>query len=304
MTGRGVVRAAWLGPALGILLHGCVVGGKPTVELGGEAQPLVRPHVTTLLPPGGAVGGWSSDGEIREFAGRKIFDFIDGAAEVHLTYNFITVATADYLNEKDRYMTVSIYQLADPADAYGLNSYYSPVQGRPVDVGYDGKVRTGSCRYWKGPYFVAVEGDPLAELDGAAEAFGQWVAERIPDSCPPPEMVSLLPEGGRKTQPPIFLHKPLILSGLTFQAVLVDPASLKLNERTDMVAADYEGGFALSITRYPEADAARQAAEVYGPLLSRGAMLAQQRGCYLVATTSASNPAHTVFAEALNRLKP
>jgi len=304
MTGREAVLAVGVGLLLSILLLGCTTPEKPTVELAPKPQPQAVLDITSLLPPGGAVAGWSRDGEIREFPGRKVFDFIDGAAEVHLTYNFITVATADYVNEKDQYVTVSIYQLATPADAYGLNSYYSPVQGHPVNVGRDGKVRTGTCRYWRGPYFVAVEGDPLAELDAAAEAFAQWVAERVPDTSAPPEMVALLPVGGRKTQPPIFLHKPLILSGLTFQAVLIDPASLKLDEKTDMVAAEYEGGFALSITRYRDEDSARQAAEVYSPLLSRRALLVEVRGRYLVATTSACDAARGACEEALNRLKP
>jgi hypothetical protein len=311
MTGREVLRAVCVGLAPGILVLGCAAPEKPTVELAPKPRPQARHEaeqrpelkIASLLPPGGAVPGWSMDGEIREFPGRTVFDFIDGEAEVHLTYNFITVATADYVNDRKQYLTVSVYQLATPADAYGLNSYYSPLQGRPVDVGCDGKLRIGACRYWKGPYFVAVEANPLPELDAPAEAFGQWVAQRIPHQSAPPEMVALLPEAGRKTQPPIFLHKPLILSGLTFQAVLVDPPSLKLDEETDMVAAEYEGGFALSITRYPDEESARQAAEVYGPFVDRGAMLAEELGRYLVASTSASDSARATFEEALSRLK-
>jgi hypothetical protein len=315
MTGREVLRAVCVGLALGIPVPGCVAPAKPTVELAPKPQPQARAQVrqqpeqrpelkiASLLPPGGAVTGWSMDGEMREFPGRDIFNFIDGEAEVHLTYDFVTVATADYINDRKQYITVSVYQLSTPADAYGLNSYYSPLQGRPVDVGNDGKLRIGACRFWKGHYYVAVEANPVPELNAAAEAFGQWVAQRIPDRGAPPAMVALLPETGRKTEPPIFLHKPLILSGLTFQAVLVDPASLKLDERTDMVAAEYEGGFALSITRYPDEASARQAAEVYGPFLDRGAMLAEEMGPYLVASTSASDAARATFEEALNRLK-
>jgi len=243
------------------------------------------------------------EGEVREYPGRKLFDFIDGAGEVHMTYNFLTAVTADYVNDQDQYMTVSSFQVASAADAYGLNSYYSPTRGKPVEVGNDGKLLLGTCRFWKGPYYVSVEGDPVGELDAVAEGFARLVAGKIPEGGSPPALLDMLPEEGQSTNPVIFLHRPLILSGLSFQAVAVGPGALGLNEQTDMVVAYYEDRFALSVTRYPEAESARRAAQGYAEAVASGALLAEAVGPYLVATTSAKDAARSAFEEAVSRAR-
>ncbi len=282
--------------AVGILAGGCATGGESSVvEL--SAQPPLP--ITALVPPSETVPGWEMDGGGREYPGRELFNFIDGAGEVHMTYNFVTAATADYVNDKDQFISVSIFQVATSQDAYGLNSYYSPSRGRPVEVGHNGKVRRGTCLCWKGPYYVAGEGDPAAELDPVAEALARWVAERIPEEGSPPDLLALLPTEGRKTDPPVFLHKPLILSGLSFQAVVVEPDALGLDERCDMVVASYEGRFALSVTRYPEEASAQSGLEAYGD----ASVLVTRVGRYLVATTSASGRAPAVFENAVSRVK-
>ncbi len=287
---------------LGLCLAGCTLvagctsaAGPPAIELSPH-PPLA---ITALVPPSQVVPGWSMDEEVREYPGRKLFDFIDGAGEVHMTYNFVTAATADYVNEKDQYVTVSIFQVATSKDAYGLNSYYSPRRGRPVEVGQDGKNIRGNYLFWKGPYYVSVEGDHLPEPDPAKEAFARWVAGRIPEEGSPPDLLALLPREGCKTDPPVFLHKPLILSGLSFQAVAIEPDALGLNERCDMVVASYEGRFALSVTRYPEEASAQSALEAYGD----ASVLVTRVGRYLVATTSASEPARSAFEDAVSRVK-
>ena len=146
---------------------------------------------------------------------------------------------------------------------------------------------------------IQAEGDPAAELDPVAEALARWVAERIPEEGSPPDLLALLPTEGRRTDPPVFLHRPLILSGLTFQAVAVEPSTLGLDERCDMVVASYEGRFALSVTRYPEEASAQSAFEAYAD----ASVLVTRVGRYLVATTSASEAARSAFEEAVSRVK-
>ena len=279
-----------------LLTTGCASGGK-SLEV--ELSPPLPLSITALVPPSETVPGWSMDEEVREYRGRRLFDFINGAGEVHMTYNFVTAATADYVNDKDQYVTVSIFQVATPTDAYGLNSYYSPAQGQPVEVGHDGKTVLGNHLFWKGPYYVTVDGDYLPELGPAKEAFARWVAERVPEEGSPPDLLRLLPAEGRRTDPPVFLHKPLILSGLSFQAVAVEPDALGLNEKTDMVVAYYEGRFALSVTRYPEEASAQSALDAYAD----AGVLVARVGRYLVATTSASEAAQSAFEEAGSRVK-
>jgi len=279
---------------VGTAAAGCA-GGSSVVELS-PAPPF---PITALIPPSQTVPGWEMADPVREYPGRRLFDFIDGAGEVHMTYNFVTAATADYANDKDQFISVSVFRVATSQDAYGLNSYYSPSRGRPVDVGNDGKVRRGTCLCWKGSYYVAVEGDPTAKLDPVAEAFARWVTEQIPQEGSPPDLVALLPTEGRKTDPPVFLHQPLILSGLSFQAVAVEPSALGLNERCDMVVASYEGRFALSVTRYPDEASAQSGLGPYG----EGSVLATRVGRYLVATTSTSAAARSAFEDAASRVK-
>jgi len=291
------MRLTGLAGLVGCLLAVGCAGGQEV-----ELLSPTPPAVTALIPPSETVPGWRMDGEVREYPGRKLFDFIDGAGEIHMTYGFITVATADYVNDQEQYITVSVYRLDSPANAYGLNSYYSPRRGRAVGFGRDGKVLRGSCRFWKGPFYVEVQGDPLPALDPVAEALGRWVAERIPEPGSPPDLVKTLPETGRVTEPPVFLHQPIILAGLGFQAVAVGPKrfdTLGLGEDTDMVTAYYEGRFALSVTRYRDEESARSALGAY-----EGAPgLVAQVGPYLVATTSDSAEAQAAFAEAVKRVK-
>ena len=282
--------------AVGVLVASCAAPKGPSEASGPATAPS---PMIVLLPPAGAVAGWKMDGEAREYPGRKLFDLIDGAGEIHMTYSFVTAGSADYVNDQDQYVTVRVFQLGTSADAYGLNSFYSPARGKPVTVGHDGKLLLGTCQFWKGPYYVEVIGDPLAALDPVAEALARWVDHRIGEEGSPPDLVRMLPPDGRETDPAVFLHLPLILSSLNFQAVVVDPEALGLNETTSMVVAQYEGGFALSVTRYPDEESVQPARQAY----VNAEVYVADVGPYWVATTSGSAQAERVFKATLSRVR-
>ena len=85
-------------------------------------------------------------------------------AELFFVYNFEKLAVQEYQRGQEGPIIVEVYQVASPADAYGLFSFY--LTGEPMDLGAGGAVEPGRLiSLWQGPFYARVFAYGEAEQD-------------------------------------------------------------------------------------------------------------------------------------------
>jgi hypothetical protein len=192
------------------------------------------PAPEDLLPASGAVAGWERSGEAEVYVPEDLFDYMDGQAELFFVYNFEKLAVQEYQRGQEGPIIVEVYQVASPADAYGLFSFYAT--GQPMDLGAGGAVEPGRLiSFWQGRFYGRVFAYGEAEQESLS-ALARQVAAGMPEGGALPELVARLPQENLVPGSARFFHQKLSLDNLLW---LGEENILDLSEQTDAVLAAY-----------------------------------------------------------------
>ena len=207
-----------------------------------------------VLPGAGAIPGWTPAGDMRAFNRETIYDLVDGQADAYFAYGFEQVAVRDYNNAAGAVLSVEVWQVATPADAYGL--FTAGRSGAPVAVGSGGDSDPGRrLAFWQDRYFVRVRARQEVP-DADLSAFAKRVASALPAGGEIPVIVNRLPRDGLAERSEVFFHEESSIQG---ELWLGGKNLLGLGPRTNGVLARYTvgGGAArLLLVQYPNAPAA------------------------------------------------
>jgi len=155
--------------------------------------------------------GWRAADGGALYDRESIFSYIDGHAEVYLAYGMTGCLARRYDGpEGEAGIALDVFELASPADAYGVASYDR--DGEIVDIGHDGRFRYGWLSFWKGPFFVSVtaESESAAAREAVLE-LGRSVAALITADGAPPPLIGALPPNGLDASSVRYLHSQQIL---------------------------------------------------------------------------------------------
>jgi predicted small lipoprotein YifL len=212
------------------------------------------PALPAIFPSANVVGGWQPSGEVRTYNRDTIFDLVDGQADAFFAYGFEQVAVRGYQNAAGTTLRAEAWQLATPADAYGL--FTANRSGTPAAVGNGGDTDPGRrLAFWKNRYFVSATATtdiPDADLT----AFAQAIASALPSGGEPPAVVAKLPAAGLAERNFIFFHQELSIQDRLW---LGGENILGLSHDTGGVVAQYDLGGTpaqLLLVQYPDAKAA------------------------------------------------
>ena len=206
-----------------------------------------------VFPDADTVQHWTpSDVEI--FDRENIYDLVNGQAEAFFVYGFEQVAVRNYENADGAILSVEVWQLATPADAYGLFS--SGISGEPIAIGNEGDADPGRrLAFWQDRYYVHVRA--RQELpDASLRAFAGAVSMALPVGGERPTLVDQLPPDGLVERSDIFFHEELSIQN---QVWLGGENLLGLSPETDAILARYAVGGAVArllLVQYPDAEAA------------------------------------------------
>jgi hypothetical protein len=153
------------------------------------------PSATSLLPD---VPGWKKAGPADVYQPANLYEYIDGAAELYLSFGFEELAVQNYANNQKQEITVEVYLHRDAAHAFGIYSQEKPPQGPFQAVGAQGYGDALSFNFTGGPYyfklsFLGKSPDSAAQLKAVAAA----VAARIPPPAALPAVLKAFPKAGR-----------------------------------------------------------------------------------------------------------
>lgn len=201
--------------------------------------------------------GWTLVGDERTYDNQSIFELVNGQADAYFAYDFEQVNVQSYQNEAGVMVDREIWQVATPADAYGL--FTSNRAGDTVQIGNGGDADPGRrLAFWQDRYYVrlrARQDIPDEELRGFATA----AVDMLPTGGERPAVVSRLPANGLAPESVIYFHLETSIQGevwLGGENVL----NLYLGTQCVLARYDIDGAVArLLLVEYPDTETAHAA---------------------------------------------
>jgi Family of unknown function (DUF6599) len=153
------------------------------------------PEITGLVPK---LDAWSPTEAVRSYFPDDLFEYIDGAAESYLSYDFRELAVADFERTgTDATMTLEIYDMGTPVNAFGIFGAERYPDNAAVPVGELGYFEGEALNFLAGRFYVKMLAFGLGQgTEPFLREAGLKVASKIKPAGGLPTFVLAFPKEG------------------------------------------------------------------------------------------------------------
>ncbi|MBN2408202.1 MAG: hypothetical protein JXE07_00575 [Candidatus Aminicenantes bacterium] len=208
------------------------------------------------------VNGWKKVEPTATYDKTNLFDYIDGGAELYISYNFKKLLAVRYKGKGDEEIVIDIFDMGDSFNAFGVFSH-----GREREdglVGQGSEYGGGLLTFWKDRYYISVMAYPeTKEKKELVLEFGRKMAAAIPREGALPPVLELLPKENLVRDSIRYFHHYIWLNSHFFVS---NDNILQIDDETQAVLAKYrmEGMLLhLLLALYPEPERAKSAGESF-----------------------------------------
>ena len=223
---------------------------------GGLSMGKGTSDLALLLPD--TILGWKVRGEDARYGRDTLYDYIDGGAELYLSYGFKGVINRTYVKANQPDMVVDIFDMDASQNAYGVFSH--SMETVETTFGQGSQSSEGLVLFWKGQYYISIMAHPeTAESKKALIDLAKKIDCAIAEEGPLPALLTLLPQSGLVRESIRSFHHHAWLNSHYFVA---DQNILHIDDTTDAVLAKYGEGTKralLLLIQYPDHKAAHRA---------------------------------------------
>jgi len=233
-----------------------VVPAALAMVLCGGCGPRRRTMGTSPSFPDEA-NGWRSAGRTKTFGRDTVFEYMDGAGELYLAYDFRRVHVHEYARPDSARIVAEAYEMTTSEDAWGVFSH--DPEGDDVGIGQGNAYAAGLLRFWKGTWFFRILAErETPEAKAAVLAIARSLASPLAEG-PVPAILRQLPPDDLDAASVRYFHTQVSLNSVYY---LADDNILRLSPRTEAVLAAYRpksGKLLLLLVRYESREQAEGA---------------------------------------------
>ncbi len=236
--------------------------------MGTTAMPENINEFYKILPA--TIGGWTKADPPGIYTPKTLSDYIDGGAELFLSYGFRGALSLKYQDAAGNEITIDIFDMGTSADAFGVFAH----SRETIDdrVGQGCEYASGLLTFWKDRYYASILAYPeTAEKRDLVLKLGRTIADAIKREGPLPPIISLLPAGNLLPETVHYFHHYIWLNSFLFVS---NENVLNIGDDTPAALGKYRQSgtaFFLLLVRYPDAARAKAAAEQFRQKLLAGA---------------------------------
>jgi hypothetical protein len=183
-------------------------------------EPQVQAAISEVFPD---IEGWEKDGPPELYTPETLFDYIDGGADLYLTYDFEELASQRYQAGDEKSITVDIYQQGTPTDGFGIYSQEKSHENDFLPIGTQGYYDPGVLNFFKGRYYVKIMafglgGDEVHVLTVLAGT----VADKLEGDAVMPAPVRCFPEKNKIANSERYIAKDFLGHSFLHSAFVAD----------------------------------------------------------------------------------
>jgi hypothetical protein len=235
------------------------------------------------------ITGWKQSGEIQTFTPKTLYEYINGAADLYLMYDFQELKVGEYRSDKKASVTVEVYRHKTPTYAFGIYSQERLPKANFINAGAQGYIEEEILNFIAGPYYVKITGYKIES--GGQEvlfSFSKKVLENLEEKGTLPVLLNSFPQDGKVKNSEKFIAKDFLgysflhsaftadyeLSGTKFKLFIIedDPKECqniiqKYMEQTGKKEkSNTEGRYLISDPHHGEIDLYWQGRYIWGTL--------------------------------------
>ncbi|MBN2275070.1 MAG: hypothetical protein JXR41_13445 [Bacteroidales bacterium] len=202
--------------------------------------------------------GWSLTDKLILDTHQSLYDYIDGGAELYISYGFKNAISCRYTKEGQPEVTAEIFDLGTASDAYGVYSQTRDKEEK--DYGQGSYYVSGAQFFWKGRFWVSLmTGETTEESESFLKTLAAFIDERITETGEPPAILSVLPAEELVPGGTLYFHHYIWLNSYYF---IASDNILEIDNDTPAILAKYgvpEERIYLLAIQYPDSTKAGQA---------------------------------------------
>lgn len=144
------------------------------------------------------VKGWNKSKDIQIYTPQNLYEYINGAAELYLSYDFQELQVAEYLNRHNATVIAEIYRHKTPVHAFGIYSQERPTEGNILKIGAQGYVEEPILNFVVGNAYVKINSYDVGEETGEVlQIFANKVAANLGGKGSLPKILTCFLEEGK-----------------------------------------------------------------------------------------------------------
>jgi len=223
---------------------------------------------TRVLPD--AVAGWKRADPPDIYTPENLSTYIDGGAELYISYNFKNALSLKYTDAADNEIAVDIFDMGSAPDAFGVFAH----SRETIDdrFGQGSEYAAGLLTFWKDRYYVSILAYPeTAEKREVVFELGRTIAGGIGRDGALPPIIALLPAENLLPETVRYFHHYIWLNSFHFVS---HENVLNIGNDTPAALGKYRqdgGTYFLLLVRYPDAARAEAAGRQFRQKLLDGA---------------------------------
>jgi hypothetical protein len=221
----------------------------------GEGLAMAGDFPTSGLP--GQINGWTISEEA-SYNRETLFEYINGGAELYLSYDFARMDNRTYVRDDQPDIVVDVFDMRHSFNAFGV---FSHAREQVDDTyGQGSQYTEGLLLFWKGRYFVSILGSPeTPDVRNTIHELARRIDEAIHETGPLPELLEVLPPEGLIEESVRYFSHHIWLNSHYY---IADENILGIDPDNRAVLAAYREGdkrvFVLTV-RYADGEAAAAA---------------------------------------------
>lgn len=135
--------------------------------------------------------GWQNSLNDRVYTPETLYDYIDGGAELYLSFNMKEVASRIIAMEEAE-IRIEIFDMTSSSDAFGVFSHTRTKDEK--QYGQGSQYFTGALIFWKANYYIAITAnDENDEIIRAMQSLAKQIEQKIGLTGDLPGIIKLLP---------------------------------------------------------------------------------------------------------------
>jgi hypothetical protein len=197
-----------------------------------------------------SIDGWTKLSDDRIFNQENLYDYIDGSAELYLSFGFSKVFNRIYSNTAGQEILVDIFYMNSSQDAFGVFSFTVGEIG--IDYGQQSQIAPGAIVFWKDKYYVSIFSNPVTEESTTLMGkLAQLIDDSITEEGKLPEILAYLPQKNLDKQSIRYFRHHVWMNSHYF---ISNENILNINPDTHGVLAKYGDTekSTLIIVKYPD----------------------------------------------------
>jgi hypothetical protein len=150
------------------------------------------PDIKAFFPD---IGGFTKSNDIVSYKPDNLFEFMDGAADLYLIYDFNGLNLQQYKDKDGNTITIEIYNQKTVNNSFGIYSQERPFECEYLNIGAQATYMEGYLNFYQGKYYVKIGGFNLGAKDREyLTSTGKKVSELLGEEAAPPAILTVFPE--------------------------------------------------------------------------------------------------------------